>query len=325
MTATIKPTLGIDPRIERAFQKQHGFSLESQLLMLAVMGSHSHGTYLAPTEPTAVDDIDLMGFVVPPLDYHLGLGHFENWSFKEDQLDVIVYSLEKAVRLLLKGNPNIVGALWLRPEYYPYRHPLFDQLIGSREVFSSLATATAFAGYAYGQLKRMEAFNLDRMEEYERLTAEITAHGPLTEVLEADSAKLKHIVKAWSLSLEVLNRFRALHRNYFSGYMGEKRKGVVRQFGYDVKNAAHLIRLLRMGTEFLQTGVFKVYRVEDAAELIAIKRGEWSLDQVKAEAEACFGKFREAEANPLLSLPRQPNEGIANDLLVGIQCSMLDI
>lgn len=38
----------------------------------------------------------------------------------------------------------------------------------------------------------------------------------------------------------------------FEGYMGEKRKRLVRKFGYDTKNACHLIRLLKMGIEFIQ-------------------------------------------------------------------------
>lgn len=33
--------------------------------------------------------------------------------------------------------------------------------------------------------------------------------------------------------------------------MGEKRKQLVAKHGYDTKNASHLIRLLRMGMEFL--------------------------------------------------------------------------
>ncbi len=48
------------------------------------------------------------------------------------------------------------------------------------------------------------------MTEYEELTKEIRAHGPLTEVLEADKAKLEHIARHWSLRLETLNRFRKL-------------------------------------------------------------------------------------------------------------------
>lgn len=81
----------------------------------------------------------------------------------------------------------------------------------------------------------------------------------------------------------------------FNGYMGEKRKGLVEKFGYDTKNAAHLIRLLKMGIEFLRDGRLYVDRgvVGDSQQLLAIKRGEWTLEQVKAEAEHLF---RRAEA-----------------------------
>ena len=57
--------------------------------------------------------------------------------------------------------------------------------------------------------------------------------------------------------------------------------------GYDAKNAAHLIRLLRMGIEFLTEGTMYVERV-DGPELLTIKRGEWPLEKVKAEAERLF-------------------------------------
>lgn len=73
----------------------------------------------------------------------------------------------------------------------------------------------------------------------------------------------------------------------FQGYMGEKRKRLVNQFGYDVKNAAHLIRLLRMAIEFLKEGRLYVKR-PDYEELLSIKRGEWSLKEVKKEAKRLF-------------------------------------
>jgi len=75
----------------------------------------------------------------------------------------------------------------------------------------------------------------------------------------------------------------------FEGYMGEKRKALVDKFGYDCKNASHLIRLLRMGIECLSTGELNVMR-HDSTELIAIKHGEWTLEQVKAEAKRLFIK-----------------------------------
>lgn len=79
-----------------------------------------------------------------------------------------------------------------------------------------------------------------------------------------------------------------MERGSSEGYMGEKRKKLVEKFGFDTKNASHCIRLLRMGTEALETGQLNVYRERDRDELLAIKRGEWALEQVKAEAEAWF-------------------------------------
>ena len=254
------------------------------------------GPIAQPAEPNAVDDIDLMGFVVPPVEYHLGLPRWEHWTLQLEELDVVLYSLDKAFRLLLKSNPNIVGLLWLREDEYVHRHAAFEALRTQRSIFSSQAAADAFAGYAFDQLKRMEAFDIERMAEYEALTALLKTRGPLTEVLEADAMKLQYIAGHWGLELETLKRFRKLHREHFSGYMGEKRKAMVRKYQYDVKNAAHLIRLLRMGTEFLETGRLQVYRTTDADELKVIKRGGWTLAQVKAEAERLFAGVEAARA-----------------------------
>jgi uncharacterized protein len=313
----------IDPRISRAFDAANGFPLEKHLVVLALMGSHSHGTYLPPEDPNAVDDVDLMGFVVPPLDYHLGLPRWEHWRLQVEELDVVLYSLDKAVRLLLKSNPNIVGLLWLQDDHYIHRHPTFSLLRAQREIFSSQEAAAAFSGYAMDQLKRMEAFDLDRMAEYEALTTLIRARGPLQEVLEADANKLTHIGRNWDISLDTLTRFRKLHREHFSGYMGEKRKAMVRRYQYDVKNAAHLIRLLRMGIEFLDTGTLQVFRSDDAEELMRIKRGGWSLDQVKAEAERLFARVEPARTNS--RLPPAPDAAKANALLIEIHRQILGL
>jgi predicted nucleotidyltransferase len=87
------------------------------------------------------------------------------------------------------------------------------------------------------------------------------------------------------------------------GYMGEKRKALVEQFGFDTKNAAHLIRLLRMGIEFLTEGVLYVHR-QDAPQLLEIKRGLWTLDKVKAEAERLFKRAEDAyDRSPLRAKP----------------------
>ena len=142
-------------------------------------------------------------------------------------------------------------------------------------------------------------------------------------LLEADPEKMAHLSRHWSIDVAVLQRFRKLHREHFSGYMGEKRKNMVRRYQYDVKNAAHLIRLLRMGAEFVETGTLQVYRTEDADELKRIKRGGWTLDQVKAEAERLAGRMEPARARS--PLPLEPDAEAADALLQGIHLHFLGL
>lgn len=114
--------------------------------------------------------------------------------------------------------------------------------------------------------------------------------------------------------MEVVKRYRGERRRYYSGgYMGQKRRELVRRVGYDAKNASHLIRLLRMGIEFLAEGTLNVERA-DAAELLSIKRGEWSLDKVKSEAERLFQLAQETYEHS--SLPSGPDRARAERLSV---------
>lgn len=104
------------------------------------------------------------------------------------------------------------------------------------------------------------------------------------------------------------------HANY-QGYMGKKRKAIVDKHGYDTKNAAHLIRLLRMGTEFLNDGVLNVLR-HDSTQLLEIKRGEWTLEKVKREAERLFKRIDEAyDKSPL---PVEPDREKINRICIDI-------
>jgi len=101
----------------------------------------------------------------------------------------------------------------------------------------------------------------------------------------------------------------------YEGYMGEKRKKLVDKFGYDTKNASHLIRLLRMGIEVMVEGRLYVRR-KDNNELIDIKRGEWSLNKVEKEADNLFRQAREAYINS--KLPNDINWQRVNELCVDI-------
>lgn len=101
------------------------------------------------------------------------------------------------------------------------------------------------------------------------------------------------------------------------GYMGEKRKALVERHGYDTKNAAHLIRLMRMACEFLETNEFIVDRSGvDAEELLNIKRGSLSIERVGILADTLF--LRASNLVAKSKLPEAPNTTEIEGLLVSL-------
>jgi hypothetical protein len=78
-----------------------------------------------------------------------------------------------------------------------------------------------------------------------------------------------------------------------------------------------------MGSEFISTGSLQVYRTTDADELKMIKRGGWTLDQVKAEAERLFAGGEVARAKS--SLPVGPDAVAANELLLSLHRRFLGL
>ena len=93
------------------------------------------------------------------------------------------------------------------------------------------------------------------------------------------SQKARHTFRGYAMSQLKKIRFKAEH-----GSTG-KRKAVIEEFGWDVKHGMHLVRLMRMGEELLRDGVLNVWR-DDREELLAVRSGQWPLEDVIAWAEA---------------------------------------
>jgi predicted nucleotidyltransferase len=64
----------------------------------------------------------------------------------------------------------------------------------------------------------------------------------------------------------------------------EARHELEEKYGYDTKHASHLVRLLRTGLEILQDGELRVRR-RDAKELLAIRDGVWTYDELMEHTE----------------------------------------
>ena len=238
------------------FNEHVGFSFQENVYMACRRGSHCYGL------DTDDSDEDFFAVVIPPREKILGLTSFDNWKLQEGDLDVVVYSLDKYVKLLLKANPTVLETLWYDTQHYDksLTHPEFWFLVSSRKWFNSIQVFYSFNGYAGDQLRRMTKGEVGRK-------------------------------------------------------MGEKRKRLVEKFGYDVKNALHLMRLYKMGTEFVETGSLIVNRqgVDDDI-LLEVKRGLWSLERVQEAAELMSARLERAKENS--PLPEKPNTAAAERYLI---------
>jgi hypothetical protein len=97
--------------------------------------------------------------------------------------------------------------------------------------------------------------------------------------------------------------------------MGRERKELFLRHGYDLKNAAHCLRLLRMGCELMETGELHVDRTNiDAEELKEIKSGKWTLGQVQREADRGFKRMEAAQKTSVL--PESPNLEVVEQLVI---------
>lgn len=293
-------------------------------IVVSYRGSIADGMYVPSNDPKGIDDIDLMGFVFgEPRDY-FGLGEWGSRGTKEikrGKYDVVLYEIRKAFSLLLQGNPNILSMLWNEPKHELVRSVQWEDIRNARDLFVGKHVYNAFAGYAHAQLEKMETRDPAELREYVAVTEEMKRRGihpnhkgDELSIERSDSGIDRDVANWASEKLQArLASFQKKGENI--GYMGDKRKRLVIEHGYDSKNAAHLIRLLRMCIEFMGSGKLTVDR-PDAVELLSIKRGEWQLAEVKKHADDLFRQAR--EARDASTLPDKPNHEEAERLLISL-------
>lgn len=327
-----------------------------EAILVGYRGSIAHGMYVPSTDPKSVDDVDLMGITVPGPEYYFGLQSWGSRGTKEvweEPYDVVYYEIKKMFGLLLQGNPNVLSFVWMKPEDYLVCTPLGRRIVENREVFTGKHVYHAFAGYASAQLQKMESRDPAELREYIAVTNELKYRGmhpnhkgerfprpytlpfpnAINEATDGEDlagmngandravrAEGGEVYNAWNTSTEnLLARLKHYQKKGENlGYLGDKRKKLVLEHGYDCKNAAHCIRLLKMCCEFLVTGEMRVNRQEvgDAEYLLNIKRGAFRLEVIKDAAEEYFTLAKEAYERS--SLPEEPDRAAAERLLVEI-------
>lgn len=98
----------------------------------------------------------------------------------------------------------------------------------------------------------------------------------------------------------------------------EARAELEAKFGYDTKHGMHLVRLLRMGREVLAGEGVKVFR-PDREELLAIRAGAWSFEQLIDWAEKADADLDAAyQASALPRVPQHERLDILCQHIVGL-------
>jgi hypothetical protein len=134
---------------EFAALAEHGTILRVQV------GSGVHGTAIQ-----GQDDRDEMGICVEPPQYVVGLSRFEQYIFRTQpegvrsgpgDLDLIVYSLRKWVRLALQGNPTVLLPLFVPENEIVTITDLGRDLRANPDLVLSRQAGRRFVGYLRAQ------------------------------------------------------------------------------------------------------------------------------------------------------------------------------
>lgn len=124
------------------------------------------------------------------------------------------------------------------------------------------------------------------LDNTEKALMEMTGWAWQEKNIQLETAAARHLGFSTNF-IEVLGqerRFDAAMRNYANYLTWQRERNPARaaleaKYGFDTKHAMHLVRLLRMCREILTEGVVRVRR-PDAEELLAIRAGAWTYEQL---------------------------------------------
>jgi hypothetical protein len=132
---------------------------ERGMVLRVLVGSGLHGTAV-----DGQDDRDEMGICVEPPEYVMGLRRFEQYIFRTQpegersgpgDLDLVVYSLRKWIRLAAQGNPTILLPLFVPPEHIYEITEIGEQLRANAPLVLSRRAGERFLGYLGAQRARL--------------------------------------------------------------------------------------------------------------------------------------------------------------------------
>jgi hypothetical protein len=274
-------------------------------------------------------DHDMRGVFVLPLAWSLGLGEPPRDLVSADG-SATYWEAGKAVRQALRADPNTLE-LFFMPSARAL-DPIGAWILAERDAFASAEIYGSFGRYALSQLKRLS--QSQRLAEHRAVVLEWLKEAPAPS-LDAVASRLARLSpRAFPTEADAIHQakeyIKQLYRSlYDQGLLASRDYAALVKFareasaGFDLprelrpKNAYNLVRLIGTALDWLRTGA-PTFEVTGPFRdlLLAIKKGQISLDETQREAEE---RARELEpARQATSLPRRPDVGRAHALLVRI-------
>lgn len=187
-----------------------------------------------------------------------------------------------------------------------------DKVFKLSDVIDSISTGYSYV--SYGRENGNNIYGVYKNKPTSRLyddTGAIIEDETIDKGLHKPLFLVKHNRAEYATAREKWAQYWDWKRN-----RNAKRSELEELHGFDTKHAMHLVRLLRMGKEALSTGVIQVKR-EDAAELLAIRNGSMTYDEILSYANSINEEIK--VLSNTTALPSQPNRLLAADLIMKVQ------
>lgn len=297
---------------------------------LTMMGSVAYGV------SSDTSDCDVYGFCIPPKDEifpHLrgeipGFGRqlkrFNQWQEhhvddpdalggKGRQYDFGVYNIVRYFDLCMDNNPNMLDSLFTPVSCVLHSTQIGELVREKRRLFLHKGCYHKLKGYAFSQLHKMDSKEhkgLDALVDFEKahnIPHSIT-YARLKKLVEKKNVGHREPDLEHLTGQEVEEYF-----NLFSYMMDKGKRGEnVKRFGFDVKFAYHVVRLVNQCEQVLVEHDLDLQKSRE--QLKAIRRGEVPQKEIRqyfSDKEKILGKLYESS-----TLPYGPDEEKIKALLL---------
>lgn len=303
-----------DKLVGKGLIKDYPPFIKNNIHYEAMVGSISYGV------SGDTSDIDVVGFCLPPkhiiFPHKYGyihdfgekpqsFGQYQQHHIKDvhsdKDYDVTIYNIVRFFDKCMGANPNMIDSLFVPTRCVLHISMMGEMVRENRKIFLSGKCFHKFKGYAFSQLTKMK-------DKIGREFVMVCDHyGWPLDITREDAMKDVHGYKDITYISDIFNRIDQSGKR-------SKRLPSIKKYGYDVKFAYNVVRLLEECHQILEEGDLDLTR--SRAMLKSIRNGEWEMKRVE---EFFDHKFKLLEvAYSKTKLPSKPREDDIKNLL--LQC-----